>query len=95
MENTSITKVSKGWNVKTVEQVFDFYPTATYSRDKQVPKVSSELSSKYIHYGDIHTQYKMLLDATNTKIPYISRELKKDFEFVKNGDLIIADTMHL
>lgn len=92
MENTSITKVSKGWNVKTVEQVFDFYPTATYSRDKQVPKVSSELSIKYIHYGDIHTQYKMLLDATNTKIPYISRELKKDFEFVKNGDLIIADT---
>ena len=92
MEKASIIKVPKEWNVKTVEQVFDFYPTATYSRDKQVPKDSSELSIKYIHYGDIHTQYNMLLDATNTKIPYISRELKKDFEFVKNGDLIIADT---
>ena len=87
-----MNKVPRGWNVKTVEQVFDFYPTASYSRDKQIPQESSESAIKYIHYGDIHTQYNMLLDATNTKIPLISQELKKDFELVKNGDLIIADT---
>ena len=92
MENTSINKVPRGWNVKTVEQVFDFYPTATYSRDKQVPQELSESAIKYIHYGDIHTRYNMLLDVANTKIPFISKELKKDFELVRNGDLIIADT---
>lgn len=92
MGNASINKVPRGWNVKTVEQVFDFYPTASYSRDKQIPQVLSESAIKYIHYGDIHTQYNMLLDATSTKMPLISQELKKDFELVKNGDLIIADT---
>lgn len=63
MENASIKKVPQGWNVKTVGQVFDFYPTATYPRDKQVPQELSESAIKYIHYGDIHTQYNMLLDA--------------------------------
>jgi len=63
MENASIKKDPQGWNVKTVGQVFDFYLTATYSRDKQVPQDSSESAIKYILYGDIHTQDNMLLDA--------------------------------
>jgi type I restriction enzyme S subunit len=32
------------------------------------------------------------LDASNPSIPHIDGELKKDFELVKDGDLIIADT---
>lgn len=91
MDNRSTKTIPKGWISKTVEQVFDFYPTATYSRDKQVPQ-NSEASIKYIHYGDIHTKYNILLDASNPLIPHIDGELKKEFELVKDGDLIIADT---
>jgi type I restriction enzyme S subunit len=46
----------------------------------------------YIHYGDIHTKYNLILDVPNTEIPYISEELKKDFEYIKDGDLILSDT---
>ena len=91
MDNRSTKTIPKGWISKTVEQVFDFYPTATYSRDKQVSQ-NSDTSIKYIHYGDIHTKYNILLDASNPLIPHIDGELKKDFELVKDGDLIIADT---
>ena len=91
MENRPLMTTPKGWKSKTVEQVFDFYPTATYSRDKQVSQ-NTDTSIKYIHYGDIHTKYNILLDASNPLIPQIEGELKKDFELVKDGDLIIADT---
>ena len=91
MGNRPVMTTPKGWKSKTVEQVFDFYPTATYSRDKQVSQ-NSETSIKYIHYGDIHTKYNILLDASNPLIPHIDGKLKKDFELVKEGDLIIADT---
>ena len=91
MENRPTKTIPKGWKSKTVDQVFDFYPTATYSRDKQVSQ-NTNASIKYIHYGDIHTKYNILLDASNPLIPHIDGELKKDFELVKDGDLIIADT---
>lgn len=91
MEYRPTKIVPKGWKSKTVDQVFDFYPTATYSRDKQVSQ-NTDASIKYIHYGDIHTKYNILLDASNPLIPHIDGELKKDFELVKDGDLIIADT---
>lgn len=91
MENRPTKTIPQGWKSKTVDQVFDFYPTATYSRDKQVSQ-NSDTSIKYIHYGDIHTKYNILLDASNPLIPHIDGELKKDFELVKDGDLIIADT---
>ena len=91
MEYRPTKIVPKGWKSKTVDQVFDFYPTATYSRDKQVSQ-NTDASVKYIHYGDIHTKYNILLDASNPLIPHIDGELKKNFEIVKDGDLIIADT---
>ena len=55
MENRPKMTTPKGWKSKTVDQVFNFYPTATYSRDKQVSQ-DTDTSIKYIHYGDIHTK---------------------------------------
>lgn len=91
MENRYTKTTPKGWNLKTVDQVFDFYPTASYSRDKMfIDNIPSAIG--YIHYGDIHTKYNLILDVPNTEIPYISEELKKDFEYIKEGDLILSDT---
>jgi type I restriction enzyme S subunit len=91
METRYTKTTPKGWNLKTVEQVFDFYPTASYSRDKMF-KDNNPSAIGYIHYGDIHTKYNLILDVPNTEIPYISEELKKDFEYIKEGDLILSDT---
>ena len=89
--NNKFSNLPTGWDVKTVEQIFDFYPTASYSRDKMFDDYNPTAIG-YIHYGDIHTKYNLILDVLNTKIPYISEELKKDFEYIKEGDLILSDT---
>ena len=89
--NNKFCNLPTGWEVKTVEQVFDFYPTASYSRDKMF-KENIPTAIGYIHYGDIHTKYNLILDVSNTEIPYIREELKKDFEYIKDGDLILSDT---
>ena len=89
--NNKYSNLPTGWEVKTVEQVFDFYPTASYSRDKMF-KDNIPSAIGYIHYGDIHTKYNFILDIPKTEIPYISEGLKKDFEYIKEGDLILSDT---
>lgn len=89
--NNKFSNLPAGWEVKTVEQIFDFYPTASYSRDKMFDTYNPTTIG-YIHYGDIHTKYNLILDVPNAEIPYISEELKKDFEYIKEGDLILSDT---
>ena len=89
--NNKFSNLPAGWEVKTVEQIFDFYPTASYSRDKMFDDYTPTAIG-YIHYGDIHTKYNLILDVPNAEIPYISEELKKDFEYIKEGDLILSDT---
>ena len=81
-------KVPVGWEVKKVGEVFDAYPTASYSRSKLLETGNC----KYIHYGDIHTKFDTFLDVSNTELPYISDDMIKNFVFLKDGDIVIADT---
>lgn len=81
-------RVPKGWKVKKVGEVFDLFPTASYSRSKLLENGNC----KYIHYGDIHTKFDTFLDVSNTELPYISDDLVKNFVFLKDGDIIISDT---
>lgn len=81
-------KVPMGWEVKKVGEVFDTYPTASYSRSKLLETGNC----KYIHYGDIHTKFDTFLDVSNTDLPYISNDMIKNFVFLKDGDIVIADT---
>ena len=51
---------------------------------------------KNIHYGDIHTKFPPLLDCKNNmQIPFINPDIDlskfDDENYLKNGDLIIAD----
>ena len=81
-------RVPKGWEVKKVGEVFDLFPTASYSRSKLLENGNC----KYIHYGDIHTKFDTFLDVSSTELPYVSDDLIKSFVFLKNGDIIISDT---
>ena len=86
--NEKFGRVPKGWEVKKVGEVFDLFPTASYSRSKLLENGNC----KYIHYGDIHTKFDTFLDVSNTELPYISDDLVKNFVFLKDGDIIISDT---
>ena len=81
-------KVPVGWEVKRIDEVFDFYPTASYSRSMLL----DEGYCKYIHYGDIHTRFDTFLDISKETIPYISMDMVKKFVFLQDGDIIISDT---
>lgn len=81
-------KVPKGWEVKKLGEEFDIFPTASYSRSK----LFEEGNCKYIHYGDIHTKFDTFLDVSSTDLPYVSDDMIKNFVFLKDGDIVIADT---
>lgn len=81
-------RVPKGWEVKKLGEEFDIFPTASYSRSK----LFEEGNCKYIHYGDIHTKFDTFLDVSSTDLPYVSDDMIKNFVFLKDGDIVIADT---
>lgn len=81
-------KVPVGWEVKRVDVLFDFYPTASYSRSM----LSDNGDCKYVHYGDIHTRFNTFLDISKESLPYINKDMVKNFMYLENGDIIISDT---
>lgn len=81
-------KVPLSWEVKRIDEVFDFYPTASYSRSMLL----DEGDCKYIHYGDIHTRFDTFLDISKETLPYINKDMVKKFVYLEDGDIIISDT---
>lgn len=86
-EDEKFGKVPVGWDIKTVDECFDFYPTASYSRSK----LGDIGECLYIHYGDIHTKFHEFIDLEKVKLPYILKEMAEKYTKLKEGDLIISD----
>lgn len=78
----------EGWTQKRIGEVFDFYPSASYSRSMLL----DEGDCKYIHYGDIHTRFDTFLDVSKEALPYINKDMIKKFVYLEDGDIIISDT---
>ena len=55
----------------------------------------SELSTSgtinYIHYGDIHTKWKTILDCDKEVMSFIDKERLQNIPFLQDGDLAMAD----
>lgn len=85
-------RFSGEWEVKKLSEIYRFIPTTVLSRN-QLNESRGEI--KNIHYGDIHTKYKTLLNAKKDQIPYINSDVKltkvKEGSFCKQGDIIFAD----
>ncbi len=81
-------KVPVGWEVKRIDEVFNFFPTASYSRSMLL----DEGDCKYIHYGDIHTRFDTFLDISKETLPYINKDMVKKYVYLEDGDIIISDT---
>ncbi|AUZ05290.2 putative type 1 restriction endonuclease HsdS [Vitreoscilla sp. C1] len=79
------------WKTTIFSEKFTFHQTNSYSR----ALLSEQGEIMNIHYGDIHTKFSSLFDATKEKVPFLSAEVeisKLDEErFLRVGDLVIAD----
>lgn len=80
------------WIKTKYGNLYTFYPTNSFSRDK-LNYENGEV--KNVHYGDIHTKFKVLFDANKEDVPFINRNLDlskiKQENYCKVGDLLIAD----
>lgn len=90
IENSRISDIGilpKDWLLPSYDEAFDFLTTATYSR----AQLSMNDEINYVHYGDIHTKCLHFLDFNRIILPTIKNELRKNYPFLKDGDVIIVD----
>ena len=85
--------IPNGWTTPKISEVFQFINTTSFSRNQLNYDADNELF--YIHYGDIHATYKKpLLDfEIETNVPRLNNdvELPNSVQYLKDGDVIIAD----
>lgn len=94
-KETSIGILPKDWEVKKFSECFSYGKTDSHSREKMTENNEEKSEILNIHYGDIHTKYGIHLDiAKNLNIiPALKGDVvvSKNIEYLKDGDLIIAD----
>ena len=93
-KQTSIGLIPKDWEVKRFDSVFEFFSTNSFSRDN-LTDVETQNKIQNIHYGDIHAKFENeIIDCNTENLPYIKDEVitNQNFNFIQDGDLIIADT---
>lgn len=86
-KKTELGEIPADWEVKSFDELFKFLPTASYSKSNLVEQ--GEIN--YIHYGGIHSKWKLFLNCSLEKLPFIPIETVKNLPFLEEGDLIIAD----
>jgi len=80
------------WEEYNVGKILKLFVTNSFSRN-DLTYESGEV--KNIHYGDIHSEFKMGFKVNEETVPYIVEEKKlskyDEDQYVKPGDLIVAD----
>ena len=79
--------IPREWQIKKIECIFKFLITGTNPR----VDLDNDSDIKYIHYGDIHVKWNTVLDCDISNIPRINQNKIKKIDFLKEGDLIMAD----
>ena len=79
--------VPKEWEVDRFDNLFRFYPTASYSR----AELGSDGDFYCVHYGDIHTKYDSFLYADKENLPTITEKQSIRYMRLVDGDLVMAD----
>jgi type I restriction enzyme, S subunit len=80
------------WEEKKFNDLYNFGVTNSFSRDKLNYKIGDVYN---IHYGDIHTKFKSHFQIKKEKVPFVNNfnvEGVSNDVFVKEGDIIVADT---
>ena len=79
-------EIPEEWEIKKIDELFTFLRTGINSR-----KELGNGSYQYIHYGDIHTKWNLILDCDLDIIPFIDKSQVSHLPLLVEGDLIIAD----
>ena len=73
-------------------EVFSFIPNNAFTR----AEMAESGTVKNVHYGDILTKYGVYIEANDSKIPYLSRNVDLsrfgEKSYLQSGDIILADT---
>ena len=80
-------EIPEEWEIKTFDELFEFLTTGSNPRSD----LAENGDIQYIHYGDIHQKWNLILDCDSEKIPYINKTKVERIPLLKDGDLIIAD----
>ena len=96
LKQASISKIFKdntNWKEETFQNIFSILQNNSFKRDY----LNYENGKcKNIHYGDILTKYSEITNINESNVPYINTEIDinnyKEESFLKNGDIVIADT---
>lgn len=83
---------SGAWEQRKLSEVFINLQNNTFSRAELSVK---EGVAKNVHYGDILVKFREVLDISDEQLPMIKDDsiiAKYKASFLKNGDVIIADT---
>jgi type I restriction enzyme S subunit len=85
-KQTDIGLLPIDWELLPIDKIFSFYSTSNYSKAQM--KFEGEVGC--IHYGLIHA---ISNSAYNIKkgIKYYVSEAQANYEFIKNGDVIMVD----
>jgi type I restriction enzyme S subunit len=80
------------WIQKSFSEIYKFEGTNSFSRDK-LNYEDGEV--KNIHYGDIHTKFRSRFKVQDELVPFVNPQIDlkkfKTTNFLKSGDLVIAD----
>lgn len=86
-KQTEVGVIPVDWDIKPIGEIFEFLTTANNSRGD----LQEYGDVAYIHYGDIHTKLNHYLDISKIILPYIDRKKLRNPNFLKEGDIVIAD----
>lgn len=90
-KQTELGLIPEDWDVKTLDEIFEFKPNNTFTRD-----LMNESKGEYqnVHYGDVLIKYPSVLDCNKEAIPFVNQGVDVKFSKygIKEGDIIIADT---
>lgn len=76
----------KGWEVKTVGEIFTFYSTSNFSKAEM--KLDGDVGC--VHYGLIHAIENISFSLKNGVKYYVTKEQAR-YEKLQNGDIVMVD----
>lgn len=80
------------WEERTFDEIFNVIQNNTFSRDR----LNDEGEVLNIHYGDVLIKYGAFIDVSKEEVPHINDDIQlnkfDEKSFLRNGDIIIADT---
>ena len=85
-------RFTNAWEQRNFDEVFVSLPNNTLSRSDLN---DSDGTSQDVHYGDVLIKFNEILDLRETELPFISAGHSKNINalgFLKDGDVVIADT---